>query len=78
MASSDAKKPAAASSPGAAKAKVSLNSLSPEDVSSLKDELLKTVATRANNAHAEAYGRHSNVHSSNSNAELTKAVEKNV
>ncbi len=76
MTSGDAKKPAAASSSGAAKAKVSLSSLSADDVSSLKDELLKTIATRAANPHAEAFGRHSNVHSSNSNTELEKAAAK--
>jgi hypothetical protein len=74
VANSDAKKPTGAASSGAAKAKVSLSSLSAEDVSSLKDELLRNVATRASNAHAEAYGRHSNVHSSNSNAELAKVA----
>lgn len=75
MSGGDAKKPTTAGSTGAAKAKVSLSALSKEDVSSLKDELLKSIATNSSNPHAEAYGRHSNVHSSNSNTELTKAVE---
>ncbi len=76
MTGGDAKKPAAANSPGGAKAKVSLNALSKEDVASLKDELLRSIATRGSNADAEAYGRHSNVHSSNSNTELPQTVEK--
>jgi hypothetical protein len=68
-------KPTGPASSGTAKPKVSLSSLSPDDVSALKDELLKTVASRAAGATAEAYGRHSNVHSSNSNAELAKAAQ---
>lgn len=65
---------ATAGTAGVPKAKVSLNQLSVEDVASLKDELLKSVVSRANDPVAAAYGRHSNVHSSNSNAELLKTA----
>jgi len=51
----------------AIRAKVSLNELSPEELSSLKDELLKVIMGRAGGTLRAAYGRHSNVHSSNSN-----------
>lgn len=50
------------------KARISLDELSAEDIASLKDELLKKVASRSTDLRAVAYGRHSNVHSSNSNA----------
>jgi hypothetical protein len=76
MSTEDVKKPAATGSSAAGKAKVSLSELSTEDVSSLKDELLKTIVSRSNDPQAAAYGRHSNVHSSNSNAELQKTIEK--
>ncbi len=76
MSGDDTPKPAGAGGSGAAKATVSLSALSAEDVSSLKDELLKTIVTRANNPQAAAHSNHSNVHSSNSNAELAKSVEK--
>lgn len=76
MSGDDAKNPTGAGGSGAAKAKVSLSALSTEDVSSLKDELLKTIVSRANNPQAAAHSNHSNVHSSNSNAELAKSVEK--
>lgn len=59
---------------GNTRAKISLDHLSAEDLASLKDELLKKVASRATDPVAEAYGRHSNVHSSNSNAEILEAV----
>ena len=59
---------------GNTKARISLDHLSAEDLASLKDELLKKVASRSTDPVAAAYGRHSNVHSSNSNAELAEAV----
>ena len=49
------------------RAKVSLSELSPDELSSLKDELLKVMMGRVGTPQRMAYGRHSNVHSSNSN-----------
>jgi hypothetical protein len=65
---------ATAGAAGVPKARISLNQLTVEDLASLKDELLRSIVSRASDPVAEAYGRHGNVHSSNSNAELLASV----